>query len=167
MKLKRFEALLDQQGADLTGWPPDDAAAARALLAISPEARRQFALAEGVEAALHATGSRGASPELLQRVLATAYGAPQLAPQQRRGPGGWVRGWTAGASAEWRGWVAGLATATAAMVLGFVLGVSGAVPFQTRGGDQIALLAGSAGEPDEGAEMAAVMLGDRSGEFEQ
>ena len=165
MKLKRFEALLDRQGADLAAWQPDDAAAARALMAISPEARRQFALAEGVDAGLHATGATGASAELLQRVLASAYAAPQMPAPRRRSLGGWLRGRAAGPAAQWRGWMAGLAAATAAMLLGFVLGVSGAVPFQPRGSDQLALLAGS--EPDEGAEMAAVMLGDRSGGFEQ
>lgn len=161
MKLKRFETLLDRHGADLGAWPPGEAAAARTLMAMSPEARRQFALADGVDAALHATGSRGASAELLQRVLATAHAAPQLAPPQRRGLGGWMRGWTADVNAEWRGWMAGLATATASMVLGFVLGVSGTVPFQSRSSDQVAVA-----ELDEGSEMAAVMLGDRTGGFE-
>lgn len=165
MKLKRFEALLDRQGADLATWQLDEAAAARALMATSPEARRQFALAEGVDAALHATGASGASAELLQRVLATAHAAPQVPAPRRRGLGGWWRGRAAGPAAQWGGWMAGLAAASAAMLLGFVLGISGAVPFQPGGSDQVTLLAGS--EPDAGAEMAAVMLGDRSGGFEQ
>lgn len=165
MKLKRFEELLDRQGADLAAWGPQDAAAARALMAISPEARRQFALADGVDAALHATGASPASAELLQRVLTLAHAAPQA--PARPGPGGWVRGWAFGQGAEWRGWTAGLATATAAMLLGFVLGVSGAVPFQTRTANQVALATENGADLDAGTEMAAVMLGDRSGDFEQ
>jgi hypothetical protein len=163
MKLKRFEELLDRRGADLAAWAPEDAAAARALMAISPEARRQFALAETVDAALHATGASRASAELQQRVLAMAYAQPQEAMPQRQGVTGWMRAW----SGEWRGWTAGLATATAAMLLGFVLGISGAVPFQTRSSDQMAQLTGYGADLDEGTEMAAVMLGDRSGELEQ
>lgn len=164
MKLKRFEELLDRHGANLAGWPPEEVAAARALMTISPEARRQFALAESVDAALHATGASRASAELQQRVLAMAD-AEQQAPQ-RQGAAGWLQRWSPGPYAEWRGWTAGLATATAAMLLGFVLGVSGTVPFQTRGGEQIAS-ADLASDGDLGTEMAAVMLGDRSGDLEQ
>jgi PAS domain S-box-containing protein len=124
-------------------------------LDITPRKVAEFALAESVDAALHATGASHASAELQQRVLAMAYALPQG--PARRTAGGWLRGWTG----DWRGWTAGLATATAAMLLGFVLGVSGTVPFQT-GTEQMASL-----DLDEGSEMAAVMLGDRTGDLEQ
>jgi len=57
MHLTRFLRLLESHGADLRRWPADDAAAARALLAQSAEARTHLQRAAGVEDALRASRS--------------------------------------------------------------------------------------------------------------
>lgn len=69
-----FEAGLDAWGGDLTAWPAPERAAATALLAASPLARRSLAAMRGVEKALARTSRREAPgvDGLVARVTAQA-----------------------------------------------------------------------------------------------
>ncbi|PHK93935.1 hypothetical protein CR162_16060 [Pseudoroseomonas rhizosphaerae] len=98
MRIETFARLLDTHGADPVCWPPASAAAARALLASSEEARalhrRALALASALDESLP-----GPDAETLARMrarLARAVAAAPLPEPPRAAPGGWLRpcaGW--------------------------------------------------------------------------
>jgi hypothetical protein len=72
MSPARFRALLDAYGADPDRWPPEERDAARTLLAQSPEARRWRDASAQLDAVLDRAPAPAASPELIERILATA-----------------------------------------------------------------------------------------------
>ena len=72
MSLARFRALLDAYGADPDRWPAEERDAAHALLAQSPEAQRWRDASAQLDAILDRAPAPTASPELIERILATA-----------------------------------------------------------------------------------------------
>ncbi|UFN47840.1 hypothetical protein LPC08_17735 [Roseomonas sp. OT10] len=88
MRPDHLARLLDTHGADPARWPPAEAAAARALLAASPEARAMQARAALVDAALN-DSLPPADPAALARmrhaVAAAVARAPLPVPATRPG----------------------------------------------------------------------------------
>lgn len=65
-----FEQDLDRWGGDLSRWPDDRAARARAFLAVNPAARRQLEAAAAVEDGLLALRPHQAPAHLAGRIMA-------------------------------------------------------------------------------------------------
>lgn len=83
MSLERLRALLDAYGANPDRWPPQERAAALALLEQSPEAQRWRDASARIDALLdHAPGFE-VSATLIDRILAAA---PTPAPSANRTP---------------------------------------------------------------------------------
>ncbi len=72
MSLARLRALLAAYGANPERWPPEERAAARMLLAQSPEAQRWHDAGAQLDALLDLGPPRVASPALLERIVAAA-----------------------------------------------------------------------------------------------
>ena len=72
MDLERFEALLDQYGAEIATWPEALRSDAEHLLAAEPAAQATQAEALAIERAISGAPSVRASPELMARVLSDA-----------------------------------------------------------------------------------------------
>ena len=66
--------LADRHGAQLSHWPREDAQAARAVLAVSPEARAVLARADRLDRILSTGRMRPATVNLRERILAAAPG---------------------------------------------------------------------------------------------
>jgi len=73
-----FEEGLDRWGADLTRWPADAAARARACLAGTAEARRQFAAAARLDDQLRTLAAHQAPAWLATRIAARTAAAGRL-----------------------------------------------------------------------------------------
>jgi hypothetical protein len=72
MSVDRIADLADRHGAELSHWPRTDACAARALLAVSPEARAVLARAERLDRMLGAARTQSGTNDLRERLLAAA-----------------------------------------------------------------------------------------------
>ncbi|EKO40561.1 MAG: hypothetical protein B193_0716 [Solidesulfovibrio magneticus str. Maddingley MBC34] len=127
MPLSRFAALADSYGGDISRWPEIFRDEARALVAVSAQARTRLAEAARLDAALMAGSRRDletllppaaedAAVERLRRGVAGRIAGPSLSPAPR---------------AAWRSWLAdrlptlprlaGLATAGGAVVMAGLL----------------------------------------------
>lgn len=105
MSLERLAVILDAYGADEERWPPEERAAALALIEASPRARAMLARAAELDRLLDAAPAvEPPSSALRQAILRTAPRAPAAAPRRL-------------------GWRAAAAFALAAsLVLGMVTG---------------------------------------------
>lgn len=73
MTRARFESLADAYGGEVARWPAAEREAAALLMSAEPEfVRRVLAQAEGLDAVLDGWRSGAASPELVERILASA-----------------------------------------------------------------------------------------------
>jgi hypothetical protein len=80
MELARFEALLDQRGADLARFPEPERAAAAALLARDPRARGMLAQADAIERGLLGMAAPEPSAALRRAVAEIPLRHPQPEP---------------------------------------------------------------------------------------
>lgn len=102
MSVERFAAIVDAYGARADRWPVAERAAAEALVAASPEARRLLDAAAGLDRLLDASPAQEPSRALREAVLRAAPRRPLARP-----------------SLGWRGIAAALA---ASLLLGMVAG---------------------------------------------
>lgn len=79
MKRKRFLHLLDLEGSDVSRWPTEDRAAALALMARSPDARRAHARAVAEDLALAPARRSAVSSDSVARVMAAVARIPEQA----------------------------------------------------------------------------------------
>src|SRR5262249_27981481 len=82
MNQQKFDRLLDIYGADPKRWPPAERGAAEALLRQSPQAQRQFAAAQQLDAALDRVGPAVAAAQI-DRVVEQAMAAVRFLPQDK------------------------------------------------------------------------------------
>jgi hypothetical protein len=72
MSVDRIQDLADRHGAELSHWPVADAAAARAFLATSPDARAVLVRANRLDRVLSTARSHSMTVNLRERLLAAA-----------------------------------------------------------------------------------------------
>ena len=145
MTVARFGDLLDVYGGDLGRWPPDEADAARRLLAESVTARSALEDARRLDTLLDMAAVEPPSPGLVERIMAAA---PEAQPDRRSaaapGPTGWLgRVAEAMFATGWPAWKPGVAVA-GALALGLIAGYAGlpameGATFDADGVDWLAL----------------------------
>lgn len=72
MDVARIAELADRHGAQLAHWPREEAGAARALLAVSPDARAVLTRADRLDHVLREARARSVTVNLRERLLAAA-----------------------------------------------------------------------------------------------
>jgi hypothetical protein len=91
MNLARFLRLLESHGADLRRWPDEHAAAARALLAASPDAQDHLQHAADVDAALRDSRTMPDAATLERMRAHVARHVARAPIPTRPGPLHWLR----------------------------------------------------------------------------